>query len=344
MVQFSKDDITSASGGSRDSGKTFVRTLFFTHDQSDTMVDVINSAYMPKWNDCHPVYTAFFVTDIGEVQTLSDTEWYIEVTYSNKIDSSEIVPEETPPWNLPPQNVSISTFDKEIAMTRYWDPKRKRWRDLLNSAGCRIVAGKTVTVGSLSFTMNEKKKSSIPSLNAAYLYNSSTETVCGIKIPAYCGKLLPFSANLHSVTDSSTGKIKYEYYAIDVTIHFILPTGDDGNENWMFSLLDIGTLFRDDDGNLGALYKFREATSKSDLATAPVKYGSIDALTIQRNKWTDDLASFPYEEITEPIPLNDGKIYLEAIQSTDGSVPYGKIEGFDSRPASWSKFDLPKRR
>jgi hypothetical protein len=338
-----KDDITSASGGSKDAGKNFVRTLFLRHDRDDTMVDAINSVYMPKWNDCHPVYTAFFVTDIGDVEVFADDVFKIEVTYLNKVDSTEPVSAETKPWDLPPQDVNISTFDKEIAMTKYWDNDKKKWRTLLNSAGVRISATKVVTVAQLSFTMNVKSKSSIPQLNAAYLYNSNAETVCGIKIPAYCGKLLPFNATLHSVTDSSTGKIKYEYWSIGVTVQIILPTGDEGNENWSFSYLDIGTLVRDKGGNLGAIYKFRDAVKKEDLSTAKVIYGSIDELTIQRSKWDkSDIANFPYEEITEPMPLNDGKLYLEAINSPD--VPYGKIIGFDSRPASWSKFDLPKRR
>lgn len=344
MIELTRDDITSASGGSKDSGKSFVRTLFLRHDPDDTMVDAINSVYMPKWNDCHPVYTAFFVTDIGDVEVFSDDTFKIEVTYSNKVDSSEPVSAETEPWNLPPQDVNISTFDKEIAMTKYWDNDKMKWRTLLNSAGVRISATKVVTVAQLSFTMNVKKKSSVPQLNAAYLYNAYPETVCGIYIPKHCGKLLPFNATLHSVTDSSTGKIKYEYWSVAVTVQIILPTGDEGNENWSFSYLDVGTLVRDKDGNLGAIYKFRDATKKEEVKTAKVIYGSIDELTIQRSKWDkSDIANFPYEEITEPMPLNDGKLYLEAMNA-QGDVPYGKITGFDSRPASWSKFDLPKRR
>ena len=350
MIELIRDDITSASGGSKDSGKSFVRTLFLKHEPDDTMVDAINSDYMPKYREVHPTYTAFKVTDISEVQTFSDDTWYINVTYTNSIETGEPVAPDTEPWDLPPQDVNISTFDKEIAMTRYWDNNKMEWRTLLNSAGVRISATKVVTVTQLSFTMNVKKKSSVPQLNAAYLYNAYPETVCGTYIPPYCGKLLPFNATLHSVTDSSTGKIKYEYWSIDVTVQIILPSGDnkaiDGDkefENWSFSYLDIGTLVRDKEGNLGAIYKFRNATKKEELSTAPVIYGSIDELTIQRSKWDkSDIANFPYEEITEPMPLKDGKLYLEAIKSPD--VPYGKITGFDSRPASWSQFDLPKRR
>lgn len=345
MVKFTREDITSASGGSKDSGKKFVRTLFFHHDPDDTMVDCINSSVMPDYNDCHPVYTAFYVTDIGDVQVHSDSEWYVEVTYSNKIEAIDKISKETEPWNLPPQNVSITTFDKEIPMKMYWNLKRKKFEPLLNSAGVPITATKTVTVGTLSFTMNVKKKSSLPVLNYSYTYNAETETVCNIKIPPLCGKLLPFGAKLHTVTDSNTGKTKYEYYSIDVTIQYILPTGDEGNESWAFAMLDVGTLCRDKDGNLGAIYKFRKARNKNELSTAPVVYGSIDELIIQRSTWNNgDMASFPYEEITELMPLNDGKLYMEAILSTDGSVPYGKIEGLDSEPASWSKYNLPKKR
>lgn len=342
MIELTRDDITSASGGSKDSGKSFVRTLFLRHDPDDTMVDCINSAYIPAWNDCHPVYTAFFVTDIGEVQTLSDDEWYIEVTYSNKLDSgSSPVPNETKPWNLPPLDFKIHTFDKQIAMTKYWDQKEKKWKQLLNSAGTPISAKKTVTVGVMSFTMNEKKGNSIPSLNASYIFNSSAETVCGIKIPAFCGKLLPFSAFLHTVNDSSTGKVKYEYYAIDITIHFILPTGDEGNESWEFSMLDIGTLCRDSQGNLGAVYKFFDAKSKEDLKPENVVYGPMESLILFRDAWTGEDKDYPWEEITEPVPLNKGEVDYEAMR---GEKPYNTIDGFESRPGSWNRFNLPRKR
>ena len=345
MIELTRDDITSASGGSKDSGKSFVRTIFFKHDNTDTMVDCINSAYMPQYRQVHPTYTAFKVTDISEVQTLSDDTWYIDVTYTNSIETGEPVAPDTAPWKLPPQDVKISTFDKEIAMKRYWSTTENKWKPLCNSAGIPIQATKTVTVGCLSFTMNEKKKGSAPYMNAGYLYNANTETVCGIKIPPLCGKLLPYSATLQTVTDPGTGKIKYEYYSLDITIHFILPTGDEGNESWQFSLLDVGTLVRDEQGNLGAIYKFREAAGKNDIATAHVKYGTIDELMAQRAKWDkSDMANFPYEEITEPMPLRGGKLYLDAINSTDGSIQYDTIDGIDSRPASWNSFDLPKKR
>jgi hypothetical protein len=147
------------------------------------------------------------------------------------------------------------------------------------------------------------------------------------------------------VTDPETGKVKYEYYSLDITIHFILPTGDEGNESWEFSMLDIGTLVRDEQGNLGAIYKFRDAAGKNEIATAPVKYGTIDELMAQRAKWDkSDMANFPYEEITEPMPLRGGKLYIDAINSTDGSIQYDTIDGIDSRPASWNSFDLPSKR
>ena len=106
-------------------------------------------------------------------------------------------------------------------------------------------------------------------------------------------------------------------------------------------MLDIGTLCRDSKGNLGAIYKFFNATKKEEVIPTHVVYGPMENLIAQRQKWTGEEKDFPWEEVTEPMPLDNGKVHLSAIR---GDMPYNTIDGFDSRPASWSKFNLPTKR
>lgn len=337
-IQLIRDDITRANGGSKSSGRTFVRTLFYEHNDEATKLDLIISNRIPKWGVCHEVYTWFYVTEVGDVLDFSDNEWYVEITYSDKTNGTGAgYSPGTKPWDLPPLEVTISPFDHEVAMDEYWDQNTRSWRPFVNSAGTRLIGTKMANYVQMTFTMNKKKATH----NSATIINSSAETVCGIDIPAFSGKLLPFTSTIHTVTDASTGKVEYQYVSQTVTIHI---SGDPNG--FAFSVLDVGTLSRNTRGELGAHYRYRVMNNGNDSPqTSPSRIGTIEDVVAQRKIYVSNggkINDFPFEEYTEPLPLANGVLDLNAIAAGQNAV-YNKITGYQSRPQSWGKFNLPRK-
>lgn len=333
MITFWKEDYTRATGGSADAGRSFTRTMFFKHGSDDNIVDLIISNRIPEYNDCHPVYTWFCAEEIGEVEVFDDETWSIDITYTARSGNAE---PETDPWDLPPQDVTLSSFDQEVAMNEYWNDRTNSWSPFVNSAGTKMLATKIDSLMQLTFTINRKTAQH----NSSAIINNSSETVCGIQISRHCGKLLPFTSEYHKVTNPD-GSIKYEYVSQKVTIH-INPS----QAGFRFSFLNVGTLSFDGNGNLSAHYKYRLMRQKSDNPlTVPVAYGTIDQLIAQRQIYVrngGDVKDFPYEEFTEPLPLTaNGELDQGAI-AAGANANYSKIEGFHTRPGGWNRYDLPR--
>ena len=80
---------------------------------------------------------------------------------------------------------------------------------------------------------------------------------------------------------------------------------------------------------------------------AIVRYGSVEDVTAALNKYRQNVASggtIPYQQVTEPVPLlEDGSVYEDAIRNP-AKYPYKTIDFFESKPVSWSKWNLPKSR
>ena len=122
---------------------------------------------------------------------------------------------------------------------------------------------------------------------------------------------------------------------------------------WKKVFLNVGTRarFENKDGvkHISRIYKYRylpsynKATYFTDLANAMELYGSLEDLIAARKAFLDSSkeatsSMFPYEEITEPMPLNeDGTLDLDALTSKR----YKTVSGYMKKGESWTRYNLP---
>ncbi len=356
-IRLIKDD-TEFEGMGSDGKRTATRHMVFSYDQGDTQMDLANSPLLPELNDVHPDYAGWRAESIGKPEYFDNPRRYIiDATYaynSNITSSLSDYKKDAKPWDEPYSNIQISTYDKEISVQQWFDGETDEPKPIENGAGDAIPMTDTVSMIRISFSKNYKSKKNklkfdIP---ASYSYNSSDIKIFGIEIKAYCGKLLPFTIDKHIVVDGS-GKEKYVYDTVNYTIE-VAPYNEDLKlYGWKKVFLNVGTRakFENKDGvkHISRIYKYRylpsynKATYFTDLANAKELYGSLEDLIAARKAFLDSSkeatsSMFPYEEITEPMPLNeDGTLDLDALISKR----YKTVSGYMKKGESWTRYNLP---
>ena len=274
------------------------------------------------------------------------------------------------PWDLGAQDVRYDTFSSTVPMTEVYDPADKTGQqsfNLVNSANCPFALEHDVYGRELSFSFAVKNS---PNLNDDPLINAESINVAGIGILQYGGLLMPMSAS-KIVEYDDHGEKKREYWQINVTIRMAPNSFKKG---WKRAQLDVGTLAFDAADTSSApreaqpIYRYFPWTSVDPTAKQLTKpsFGSINAvakaqadyaLIAARAKYGQSLTvasmnaeqtayyyqafqDLPFSEVTEPLPLNNGFVWQQAIKDPKNN-PYHKIEYFEYAVADWKQYDLP---
>lgn len=372
MIQLTKDD-TEWEGMDSSGKRTATRYMVFSYDSGDTSMTLAQSALVPSLTDVHPDYTLWTVESIDQpVVNETPKEMYLRVKYVYGGTNVSGALSGKKPWELGATNFQTTTYEKEVPKKRIYQPKEitvgwdengletkgtGKWVDYKNSAGFKKRGKDTVTIMRMSFTLNYKhEKGKIIPAPLDYSFNAAAVKICNYNMPAYAAKLMPFSTTLHTVYSTGGTSVKYEYESADVVIELMLE------DTWIDWMLNTGTLVlweQTINGKKkmvpGAVYKYSEidtynaTTFPTDLLKAPIKFGSLEQMIAQRQKFIKKAGAanasfFPYEEFTEEVPMKmDGTLYSEALLEPE-KHEYPRIGGFSRKGASWSKYNFPEKR
>lgn len=327
--------------------KAFSRQILL---EGNNLMEIFKSNIIPKVGARHPDNTALRLISCdcqpvgnlhGKVQAMASLSY--SSVYNENTDED--------PWNLGAQNVSI-TFNTETAPFLSGFDLQGNEKQVLNSAGCRITAETSRYIKTISFMFCVKAKSSgdMP-VNDYPVINKDAVKVAGFNIKAGVGLLMPMTGNFVTEYDESTGEVKRKYWEIQATIQC--------NQNgWAKRFLDVGTmaLFPDEDNsNLPKpIYQFTpwDSTDENDNAKKQPVFGSIKSVIEAKNRYAKKFSEdekqkkwdeLPYQEVTEPLPLNNGQLYADAMKDPVAN-PYKEIVLYERMPESWSKWNLPSKR
>lgn len=332
-----------------ESEKRFTRKMMV---EGTSMMEIFTSNILPMKGSRHPNNSGLRLVNCdcqpsgnmnGKIQAIATLE------YSSVSEDSD-----KDPWDLGAQNVTVSYNTESAPFISGYNEEGVKIQNL-NSAGCRILAETTRYIKTLSFMFCVKGKSSGEApTNDEPVINKSTTKVAGYSIKKGTGLLMPMGASFIVEYEADGQKIKRQYWEIQATIQ-CNPNG------WAKKELDVGTmaLFPEElaEGEklvAKPIYQFTPWESKESSVNMRVKpkFGSIDAVIAAKIAYAKLFSSseyqrrfdeLPYQEITEPLPLLNGQIYQDAIQDPV-TYPYKTIDIYETLPASWREWDLPKKR
>lgn len=349
-------------------GTTIVREKLIT---AGNIQDIISNHLIPEYGSRHPDNSRFRLQD-GGIDPVGNQDGMMQFlfrgTYTTKLSSSSSssggIDEEdggentdTDPWNLGAQEFSTDTF------TVSYPVRKLRKKDgtiipFLNSANCRMSAEMDVYGTQYNFIFCVKyRESSEPVLPEQPIINSQSVMIAGVRLPAYSSLLFPPQKRL-IVDRDDYGEIKRSYWEISCTIkRHPLTSG------WFEDYADVGTLALDSSGKAAPVYRYfpwKSTDENANFATAP-KFGAIENVIAAKNAYAKLFGSrndadpekktaywqawqeLPYDEMTEVLPLKDGKIYEEAMRDPV-KYPYKEITGTTYQVGRFQQFNLPERR
>lgn len=311
--------------------------------EADDISDIPLSNLLPVPGSSHPTNVEYRLKSVDDISINGNKDRRVQalaqLTYV-KGRSRIVVPGSgsgaRDPWDLGAQNVSLGHVDVQRPMLFGLDRDGDRVK-CVNTAGCVIDAEWTDTITELAFTFYSRRQ---PKVARNAIINSSQETVAGFTIGKWMGKLYPMSETLIIDYDSDGSETR-RYWQVDVRIQVNYNT-------WELELLNVGTMARFDD-KLGNIYRYTPWTSSdasSNMNIEP-KYGSIDDVMKAQKEYMDKTGEtstrIPYEEITEPMPLDeDGGLDENAIKNPSRDN-WSTIRMFDCAIGSWNAFNLPKK-
>ena len=315
--------------------------------EADSIIEIATSKAIPQPDSRHPYDSTFKLINrnfeqVGNVGRRVQSR--ITLTYSNEgnVDDGK-----KQPWELDAQNVQVG-YTTEPSPLLYGYNREGIRLQLLNSAGSRLLIEGQSIIRQISFTFCVKDgRSGEAPINNAAIINKSSEKAAGYTFEKFCAMLMPMNANFIQDVDDE-GEIYRRYWQIEAVIL-------ENNNSWEREALDVGTMAVFKDGEAAQpIYQYTPWTSldpTKNLGIAPT-FGSIDdvlrakirlANSGSSSDWNKNFDSLPYSEVTEPLPLINGRVYIEAIKNPQ-AYPYKKGAYFESKPGSWNKYDLPSKR
>jgi hypothetical protein len=314
----------------------------------DNMAEIASSNIIPKNDSRHPLNSSFVLTNrqferVGNVGRKVQAQ--VTLTYSN---AGEVAEDNKDPWDLDAQNVQISYNTEPTPLLEGYKKNGEKIQ-LLNSAGSRLLIEGQSIIRQISFMFCVKaKKSGEAPINNRAIINSSAETVAGYSFAAFTAMLMPMNASfVQDVNDD--GEIYRRYWQIEAVIL-------ENEKTWQRKALNVGTMAKFSTTKPAQpIYQYTPWTSDSDAENMLVKpkFGSIDDVIAAKNAYANNFPDsekqsrfdmLPYQEITEPLPLTvDGKVYEQALVDPKNN-PYLVVPYFETKPANWSQWNLPKKR
>ncbi|OQA85345.1 MAG: hypothetical protein BWY31_01981 [Lentisphaerae bacterium ADurb.Bin242] len=339
-IRIKQDVIHTRAQTDSDGRTTVTRKIVYEGDVDDTILNVTTSPLYPQLDSALSQNANFFLDTIElEHQGTTPNLFEANATYKTSNSSTKLRKDQKP-WDLGIIDWDINFQDVPIPYTHGYDEKGN-WVQNLNSAGSPIVADTTVSMPIITFSFNVK--SAKPVLyNTVPVLNKNEVLLNKYTIPKYCGKLMPVGVKEIKVYKND-GTLDYEYYHCSVTILVMFKTWED-----MF--LDVGTLaiyMVDGKPAKGAIFKYTPWVKKEpeeQIKTVP-KFGSIDEVVKAKNIYEKvekgGFSKLPWEEVTEPMPLNkDGTIFTDAITKPETN-PYNTVNRYPCKPVSWTAYGFP---
>lgn len=332
--------------------------------QGDDLTEITTSSIIPQAGSSHPLDVSFRLTDrdfsiVGNKNR--KIQCAIQLTYtneqgkwpssSNKNEDEDEKAQE--PWLLDAQNVQVSYSTEPLPLLNGYTGDGRNV-PLLNSAGSRLQVETQTIIRQISFTYYVKQAGRISSapVNDTPIINKDLTQAAGFRFAPFTAMLMPMNAQYIADVDDM-GVVTRRYWQIDAQIL-------ENKRTWEREVLDVGTMIKDKkSGVLQPIYQYTPWVTDDPIENLKVfpEYGNIDAVIAAKNNYRDIKAKddtkekqqrrwdeLPYSEITEPLPLNtDGSIYIEAMKDPHKN-PYNTIKYFETMPASWSQWNLPKKR
>lgn len=314
----------------------------------DNIAEIASSSIIPKNDSRHPLNSSFVLTNrqferVGNVGRKVQAQ--VTLTYSNE---GEVAEDNKDPWELDAQNVQVSYTTEPTPLLEGYKQDGVKFQ-LLNSARSRLLIEGQNIIRQISFTycVKDGRTGEAP-INKRAIINSSAETVAGYSFAAFTAKLMPMNASfIQDVNDD--GEIYRRYWQIEAVIL-------ENEKTWLRSALDVGTMAIFKAGEPAQpIYQYTPWTSTNDEENMLIKpkFGSINDVIAAKKAYSDKFADsekqsrfdmLPYQEITEPLPLTeDGRVYEQALIDPVNK-PYLTVDYFETKPASWSQWNLPKKR
>lgn len=347
-AQLIKKDSTSFSVDQ--DGKGTLKVIYQV--EGDSLADIVKSTdVFPKLNSEHDEIQGVYLNSVDispngnldrKVQALAT------LTYGEKADEHTAGGSGGEPgttYHTGITSINISYNESTRPLMEAYAANGKKYQ-LLNSAGCRIEAETTEMI--MNLTVNYRTHN-LPQLLTNPIINKTDEKIAGFTVSAYTGKLMPIS-----VSYSTEDEVSFYECSLQVLVH---------PRSWEIQFLNVGTMcyWKDSSGNIikqpANIYRYTPWTSAemTDNMKIQPKYGSIDdVIAAQKAYWNavgDKNEKIPYEEVTEPMPLErDGTLRLSSIQAgidpdddNNGSQtlsPYLVYRRFDCPVGDWPS-DIP---
>lgn len=314
---------------------------------ADTFIEVISTSKIPKPDSRHPGDSTLVLQDrsfeiVGNLGR--KTQVAVRLTYSDEGNNDD---GDKDPWELDAQNVSVSYSTEPAPMHFGYNAKGEKV-PLVNSAGGRLLVEGQNTIRQISFTFCVKSgKTGEAPVNNKALINSSDVKVAGYTIAPFEGLLMPMNAQFVADVDDE-GEIYRRYWQIQAVIL-------ENERTWLRKALDVGTMARFIENQPPQpIYQFTPWTDpkpENNFNIPPV-YGNIDKAIEAKIQYAKKFPGAQYQakfdelpcsEITEPLPLLNGKVYIDAMKDPIKN-PYKTVDYFETKPTSWAKWNLPKKR
>lgn len=338
------EDISASSEGKI----TTIERLMIVNGSN--MTEIATSLLVPQPESRHPKNSNFVLTNrsfeqVGNVGR--EVQAQVTLTYSN---NGNVGDGDKDPWDLDAQNVQVGYTTEPTPLLNGFDKQGNKFQ-LLNSAGSRLLIEGQNIIRQISFTFCVKDgKSGEAPLNNRAIINSKSERAAGYKFDPFTAMLMPMNATFIQDVDEY-GEIYRRYWQIEAVIM-------ENSKTWERQALDVGTMalfegmeypqpiyqytpwrYPDPGANIGIQPLFG---SIDDVIRAKTSYADMVSPG-NATEWAKNYDLVPYNEITEPLPLINGKVYTNAIKDPL-TYPYGYIPYFETKPGSWNKYNLPKKR
>lgn len=320
--------------------------------------EIVTGNLIPAYGTRHPTYTAFRLISGSISRTGNDGgKWqgFWRGTYSTQSSSGGSTTQvDKDPWDLDAQNYTVDPFPIEIPMVGGYN-ESGIYKRLLNTAGCVLQRTQTIYGASHKFIYCVRRNP--PDFGNYAIVNNATCKIAGTTFEKHSSMLMPPSAAYRvEYTDSGTVKRSYWEISVEIRVH---------PKTWVTETLNVGTMarFKDKNGTLKkipeTIYKYypwkssKEADnfktepafgSIHDVAKAKHDYAILVSGGAKNDKYYQAYKELPWEEVTEPLPLNsDGEVYVDALKDPTKNE-YKTIKLFDTDLGSFSQFGFPKKR
>ena len=271
---------------------------------------------------------------------------YVDATYKfagttglNRDLNGDPITDNTPPWNLPAQNFTLTFPENRVAFEFAYTAKGERKVRLQNLAQSQIIADTFENIAEFSFTYYVRKFNGVVGLELQNSVNLNALTMAGLNFPEESLRLKNIDVQSMK-TYTNSGQVKWEYDAIRVIIQFNL-------NGWKRKFLNVGTEAIFPPGTRPEpIYIWRENQESETLGN--VKYTSAADAMKEEKRLKDLDKNFIATPATEPLPLTTaGLVDTAAIDTPynqEGVTNYVSIEAREFPPKNWNALNLPKKR